>query len=234
MSWVQPGSSFSALSIKQSLATLVAFCLVSFLYLSVLFSFLMTILGHNGGKIMLWLTLALLVFLIISLLRTAVRLRKRGKRADASAVTGSLVFFAALTLAVLLLRLDVPYYFLYLGLLSVWMNGYVGYGLDKFKTSTRFDRYMHAFGTFSFALIAYCVIRSIVPEGGSKLFRAIFVWALGGFLGAAFEVYEFLRDKMKGTRNQHGLYDTDTDLAADLIGGFLAGVFAFFFLLTSP
>jgi len=181
---------------------------------------------------MLWLTIALLVFLIVSLLCTAVRLRRWKRRADAAAVTIGLVVFTALTLAVLLLRLDVPYYLLYLGMLTVWMNSYIGYGLDKFKTSTRFDRVMHAFGAFSFALIAYCVIRSFTPEGGSRLFRAIFVWALGGFLGAAFEVLEFLRDKKKGTRNQHGLYDTDTDLIADLVGGFLAGVFAFFFLLT--
>ena len=182
---------------------------------------------------MFWLTLALLLLLACSLLRTAAQLRRREKRADASAVIVSLVFYAALTLAVLLLRLDVPYYLLCLGILTVWINGYFGYGLNKFKTSTRFDRYLHALSSFSFALITYCIIRSLVPEGGSKLFRAMFVWALGGFLGAAFEVFEFMQDKKKGTRNQHGLKDTDTDLAADLIGGFFAGVFAFFFLLTS-
>jgi VanZ family protein len=191
----------------------------------------MTILRHIGGKRMLWLTIALLVLLIVSLLRTAVRLRRWKRRADAGAVIGSLAIITALTLAVLLMRLDVPYYLLYLGMLSVWLNGYVGYGLDRFKTSTRFDRVMHAFGAFSFALIAYCVVRSFAPEGGSRLFRAVFVWALGGFLGAAFEVLEYLRDRKKGTRNQHGLYDTDTDLIADLIGGFLAGAFAYFFLL---
>lgn len=180
---------------------------------------------------MLWITLALLLVIGGSLLSAAARLRREEKRTAAGSVSGSLLLYTALTLAVLLLRLDVPYYTLWLGLLTVWLNGYVGYGLNKFNTSTRFDMYLHAFGSFSFALILYCILRSFVQEGGSKLFRAMFVGALGGFIGAAFEVFECIHDRKMGTRNQHGLQDTDTDLAADLVGGFLAGVFAFFFLL---
>ncbi|MGI6005216.1 MAG: hypothetical protein ACOX88_07375 [Christensenellales bacterium] len=180
---------------------------------------------------MLWLSIALLVLLGGSLLYAAVRLRKKDKRMDASSVIVSLLLYAALMITVLILRLDVPHYILWLGLLTVWLNGYLGYGLNKYNTSNRFDRYLHVFGSFSFALIAYCIIRSFMPEGGSKLFRAVFVCALGGFLGAAFEVIEFIQDKKKGTHNQHGLQDTNIDLAANLVGSVLAGVFAFFFLL---
>lgn len=180
-----------------------------------------------------WATIALLAALACSLFVTAARLRKRGEFQAAGSVAGSLVLYAAVTLAALLLRLAVPYYALWLGMLAVWLNGYVGYGLNKYNTSSRFDRYLHVFGSFSFALIAYCLLRSFVQEGGSRLFRAAFVWALSGLLGAAFEVFEFMRDRKKGTRTQHGLQDTDTDLAADLIGGFLAGAFTFFFLTGS-
>ena len=176
-------------------------------------------------------TLTGLVLLAGSLLYAAARLRGGGDRMTSGLVINNLLSYTALAAAVLLLRLDVPHYALWLGTLTVWLSGFMGHYLGKYTSSVWFDRCLHVFGSFSFALIVYCVIRSFAPEGGSVLFRALFVWALGGFVGAAFEVMEFIHDKTKGTRNQHGLQDTDTDLAANLIGGFLAGAFAFFFLL---
>jgi len=180
---------------------------------------------------MLWVTAALFLIFFCSLLYAVLQLKKKGERVAQKAAAGSLALYTLVLAAALLFRLDVPYYVLWLGMAAVWLNSFAGYYLDRYNTSARFDRYLHAFGSFSFALLLYCLVRSVAQEGGDRFFRAAFVWALGGFAGGAFEVFEFMKDRREGTRAQRGLKDTDTDLAADLIGSFAAGVFAFFLLL---
>ncbi len=87
-----------------------------------------------------------------------------------------------------------------------------------------FDRYLHTYGSFSFALLAYSLVLNLFVTGGSKAYQSLFVFTIGMALGAIFELIEARSDWKKGSNNQRGLQDTNMDMLGDLIGSLLAGV----------
>ena len=139
------------------------------------------------------------------------------------------VFYGLLFLACSLLRLF-PYYAFILALLTVFFDSFVGYYLDFYRKSQTFDRYLHAFGSFSNALLFYTILRRLIPFAGSRLFTAVFVLLIGLSVGVLFELFEFISDRIKRTHNQRGLQDTDFDMLFDLLGSLLASLFAYAFL----
>jgi hypothetical protein len=80
-------------------------------------------------------------------------------------------------------------------------------------------------------LLIYLTISKVTVPGGSVVFRAVFVAALGIAAGALFEIFEFVHDLKNKTDLQRGLTDTDFDLIFDVIGSAAASILASFVYL---
>lgn len=140
------------------------------------------------------------------------------------------IFFALSVTTIALFGIVIPYWIALLVLLTLFVHHFVGYRLNYYVSSDTFDRYLHGFGSFSFALFGYTLIGNLTEVGGSPLFRAIFIACLGVTLGVLFEIFEFIIDQKKFTYLQKGLSDTDWDLIFNLFGAILAGVAGCLFL----
>lgn len=179
-----------------------------------------------------WIIISFLVLSALCIF-SAVKLFSNNRKAYAKAALGAYIFYAAVYLAIWIFRIDVPPYLLLLTMLTVLGSSFFGHYLECYTKSRTFDRYLHGFGTFSFALLTYCVMDDFITTGGSMLFRAVFIFFAGNTVGVLFELFEMLHDVTNKTepKSQKGLRDTDMDMCFNLIGSVLAGVFAYFWLL---
>lgn len=113
-------------------------------------------------------------------------------------------------------------------LLILTLSGHtiIGEYFYAYKTTSFFDDALHMFGTFSFALFAYCLLITFIKLQASSpaVFTFILVLLLGISLGTIFELMEFFLDYFFNQLNQNGLKDTDLDLLFDLIGAIFAGI----------
>lgn len=148
-----------------------------------------------------------------------------------STLTISLLFFVYV-LGDLIFGFGVSRLILVLVMTSIFIQTFFGYYKNLFMRSIVFDRYLHAFGSFSFALFFYSLLDKILrPTVTPKLYAAIFVFALGIAIGALFEIIEFTFDNAKHTKMQKNLKDTDLDLIFNVIGSALAAVASYFFIM---
>ncbi len=131
-------------------------------------------------------------------------------------------------------NIDIPDYTIILVFLTIIGHFFIGQYLNYYNKSKRYDRYLHAFGTFSFAIFLYCLILAFInPAVNSNILASIFVFTIGLSIGLIFEIIEFIIDisKKKDTNKPHsqrGLMDTDLDMVYDIIGSFVAAVFCFY------
>ena len=101
-----------------------------------------------------------------------------------------------------------------------------GQYLNLYRTTIWFDKILHVFGTFSFALFCYSVLNlSVDFFSESKIFTFIVIMSLGITVGAILENFEFFMDIVFKTNNQHGNIDTNLDLILNTVGAMLAGLF---------
>jgi hypothetical protein len=101
----------------------------------------------------------------------------------------------------------------------------IGEYFDIYIRVKLYDRCLHAFGTFSFALFFYSIIaKTMKPVVSPWLYPVLFIITLGVTLGALFEILEFVVDQFFHTKSQSGLKDTNVDLIADIIGSVIAGL----------
>lgn len=125
---------------------------------------------------------------------------------------------------------------LFAGLILVLLGHiYVGEFLDFYHRSKRYDRYLHAFGTFICAWFVYLLIdrafsTPVLPKG----YTGIYIACVGVTLGVLCELLEWIIDfaskSRRANKNQHGLADTDFDLFADVIGAIAAGFLSLLFV----
>lgn len=112
---------------------------------------------------------------------------------------------------------------------------YLGKKRDLYHTTITYDRLLHLFGSFSFALFAFGILKNLFGPVSPGYYLPVIVVAEGISLGVLFEIYEFVLDslpkKSRSVRRQHGLTDTDFDLLADTVGSLLAGIAARFLFL---
>lgn len=175
----------------------------------------------------------LICYLIVSVfvIFAIVRLYGRGEKVHAKSALTQYAAYTIIFIALYFFHLSVPSYALLLTMLTVLLSSFCGHYLGYYTRFGTFDRYLHAFGTFSFSLMIYCIINSLLETGGSKFFRALVVFLIGNTLGAVFELGEAAGDSGKKTKNQKGLKDTNFDMLCNLIGASLSGVFAYFWML---
>lgn len=172
----------------------------------------------------------LIVFCIIEIyVLRAFIIRKTMLAFQSSSVSFGL--FWLLLVAIYILNLDIPYFSLILVIFVLFFNSYLGYYLDLYNKSKIFDRILHAFGSFSFALFFYYFLSNFLEYGGSSTFRALYIFLLGISLGAIFEIIEYFIDSKRDLKMQRGLKDTDADIISDIIVSMAAATFAFYTLM---
>jgi uncharacterized membrane protein YjdF len=112
--------------------------------------------------------------------------------------------------------------------LTLVSDGFFGYYLDLYATSTIFDKFLHAFGTYSLSLFAYVLVVQLLDKPVKRSFKFILVVCLGLSIGAFYEIIEFITDSISHPvpPSQPSLLDTDLDLIGDTIGALLAAMHA--------
>ena len=152
------------------------------------------------------------------------------KRKDKILIHETITSFIAMSVFLYLeiyLKYEIPTYIIALCLLTIVLNKFGGCLLMLYYKSKTYDRYLHALGAFSFALLAY---KTLIAFSGeiieSSVFKATIVFSLGMALAGSFEISEYLSDRFRKTREQHGLKDTDFDLIANFVGSVIAAIFA--------
>ena len=111
---------------------------------------------------------------------------------------------------------------------------FIGEYFDVYHKTKYYDRFLHLFGSFTFALFSYSITENILgPIQSPKSYIPLFVAVIGISVGVIFEIGEFAHDSLskkdKRSNHQHGLADTDFDLISDVIGSVAAGVLSFLF-----
>ena len=179
-----------------------------------------------------WIVIMFAIVLVLNIY-AIVKLNKYEKKRQAHAkpALSATVLYSLVFIAVWIFDLPVPSSVLLFSMSAILINCFFGHYKGWFDRSRVFDRYLHAFGAFSFALLTYCIIRGIADTGGSDIFLAIFVFTLGNTLGAVFELIEAAHDAKKDVKLQRGLKDTNMDMLFDFFGSVLAGLFAYIFIL---
>lgn len=108
--------------------------------------------------------------------------------------------------------------------ISLIGHTFAGKFLDLYHKSISFDRYLHMFGSFSFALLVFSIINQIVKLESGMFYIFLFVTLLGISIGVFFEIAEFIHDKYTNKpKCQHGLTDTDVDMIFNIFGSIIAG-----------
>jgi len=111
-------------------------------------------------------------------------------------------------------------------ILTLFGHNFLGEYLKLYAANNIFDKGLHFFGSFAFALFAYNLIISFIKIRSSnpRILAFIIVTSIGIFLGVVWEIVEFGFDMIGGQNNQSGFIDTNLDLLADLLGSTLAAL----------
>jgi len=112
--------------------------------------------------------------------------------------------------------------------ISILCDGFFGYYLNLYATSSVFDKILHVFGTYGLSLFSYVLAVQLLENPVNKLFKFILVVCLGLSIGTFYEILEFLTDTISHPAlvSQPSLLDTDLDLIANVIGAVFAGIHA--------
>lgn len=168
----------------------------------------------------------LLILFVLAEIYIAVKYIQKGKSKCLKSTLVPAALYMVYLLALSVFRMGVPYLVLSLATITIFLHTYVGLYMDLYRKSKVYDRYLHGFGAFSFALLLYLTLAGITDPGGTVFFRAVFVATIGIASGVVFEIVEFLHDLRNKTDMQRGLIDTDFDLIFDVIGSAAAAVLA--------
>ena len=142
------------------------------------------------------------------------------------------IVFAVYVLADEAFGIGVPYLIRCLVIVAMFLHTYFGYFKDLYTRSQIFDRYLHVYGCFAYALFFYSLFTRIFKASVSPApFAALMVAFTGMAAGGVFEIIEYFIDKGMAVKTQRSLKDTDVDLICDAIGSAAAGIAAWIFML---
>ncbi|MCX7614965.1 MAG: hypothetical protein N2Z65_04345 [Clostridiales bacterium] len=173
---------------------------------------------------------AFILFFIAEVL-IIINLYSKKKKVGSKSSVISVILFLALLFFRTILTLNIPYYVLLFSLIAIFLDSFFGYYLELYYSSTKFDRFVHAYSMFSYALLLFFLLTNFIEIGGSKLFQALFIMFLGISYGVFFEIIEFRSDSKNNTKMQRGLKDTNYDMIFNIIGSIVAAVFAYIIIL---
>jgi uncharacterized membrane protein YjdF len=125
-------------------------------------------------------------------------------------------------------RIQVENYIRVMFILTLIGNDIFGYYLKLYDTQCNFDKGLHFFGTFTFALFSYSLLSKTLKRINIPMvIELILIITLGITLGTIFEIIEFGADTIFKTYCQKGLLDTDLDMVFNIIGACCAAIFRF-------
>ncbi len=174
-------------------------------------------------------------FVILTLIEGYIifRLAKKKEAALIKNVVPAYLLFTAYFITAHFGQLRVPEAVMIFAMASLLVHTLLGFYLRMYGRSKTFDRGSHAFGCFSYSMLAYFSLTSLFSESIPPALAGIIIASLGVMLGVFVELIEFALDSRKHIelKLQKGLRDTNFDLLFDIIGSALAGVFAGLVLL---
>lgn len=111
-------------------------------------------------------------------------------------------------------------------MLAIISDGFFGYYLGYYVTSSVFDKVQHVFGIYAFSLFFYILMAQAKIAFMSRLATSLLIVSLGVSIGTIYEIAEFLVDTFghPAIPAQSGLADTDMDLIADSVGAVFAAI----------
>lgn len=112
-------------------------------------------------------------------------------------------------------------------IVTLTSHSLIGELLRAYYYTAWFDNSLHMFGSFTFAILSFEILTAFLRIKSSKpvMLTFVLVSLLGIAIGTLFELIEFSLDRLLSERNQFGLIDTDLDLAYDLLGSLISGIF---------
>lgn len=117
--------------------------------------------------------------------------------------------------------------------LSIFLNTFMGEGLNFYQRVWLYDKALHIYGSAVVGLLAFVVVYTLNYTRKVRLslpfigfFTVTFAMAMGGI----WEIMEFAVDNFFGKTTQNGLADTMWDLINDLLGGFITAAIGMFYV----
>lgn len=163
----------------------------------------------------------------IAILLTCIAVLKKKKYFFFFETIATYIYYLIFLIVQYKLKFRVRAFIILLVLISLIGHHIIGQYLNVYNRSKHYDRFLHAFGSFTFSLFYYSILDKITPHViYPKFYVAIFVATIGISLGCIFEIYEFILDTTNNLNNQHGLRDTNFDLISNIIGATIAGIVA--------
>jgi len=124
-------------------------------------------------------------------------------------------------------RVTLPFELDLLITLSIFLNTFMGEGLDFYQKVWLWDKALHVYGSAVVGLLAFVVVYTLNYTRKVRLslpFIGIFTITFAMAMGGLWEIGEFTVDSLFGKTTQYGLADTMWDLINDLIGGVITAV----------
>lgn len=124
-------------------------------------------------------------------------------------------------------RVTLPFEMDLLITLSIFLNTFMGEGLDLYQKVWLYDKALHVYGSAVIGLLAFVVVYTLNYTHKVRLslpFIGIFTVTFAMAMGGLWEIGEFTVDSLFGKTTQNGLVDTMWDLINDLIGGIITAV----------
>jgi uncharacterized membrane protein YjdF len=176
-----------------------------------------------------WIVYALFLFVEVFI---AYRYASTGNKLYFKSLLVTNILFALYVVADEVFGIGVPYLIRCLVIVALFLHTFFGYFKDLYTRSQTFDRYLHVYGGFAYALFLYSLFTQIFRASVSPApFAAVMVAFTGMAAGGVFEIIEYFIDKRMQVKTQRGLKDTDVDLICDAIGSAAAGIAAWIFML---
>lgn len=165
------------------------------------------------------------IFLILqAAVMAALAVRERTDYVWSVAVTTG--FWLAYTFLEVKFRLQMSAYVRILMTATIFFDAFFGYCLYMYENSFVFDKLLHIFGGYSFALFAYALVTQMQAAQLVRPVKFILALCLGMSLGVFYEIFEFVGDIVSHPTppSQPGLLDTDLDLIGDTVGALAAAL----------
>jgi len=119
-------------------------------------------------------------------------------------------------------RVTLPFELDLLITLSIFLNTFMGEGMNFYQKVRLYDKALHIYGTAVVGLLAFVIVYTLNYTRKVRLslpFIGFFTFTFAMAMGGIWEIMEFAVDSVFGKTTQNGLADTMWDLINDFVGG---------------
>lgn len=130
-------------------------------------------------------------------------------------------------------RVTLPFELDLLITLSIFLNTFMGEGMNLYHKVRHYDKALHIYGSAVVGLLAFVVVYTLNYTRKVRLSLPLigfFTITFAMAMGAVWEIMEFTVDSLFGTTTQDGLDDTMWDLINDFVGGAITAAVGMFYV----